>query len=322
MDLPARHDAFTEPGAYPGPPGPYGDDGLAIDRATECFRFLRGVPILLELDDNTLWDLARSAQPRSFEPGEKALFEGRSESSANFYIIRSGSADVLRRDRIGRDQIVARLSVGSYFGELGLLTDQARNASISVHGSIPLKTYEFDAVTFHRRIAEHVLVFRALRERGERTSMQLVEDDGMEPRGLRLSQLDFLSKLPMADLDEALQHAERRVHPDRSEIIHQGDHGDRFYVLLEGSVSVIRDGRTVALLEPGDFFGETALLLDTPRSATIAARRPAVTWSIPRTAFQRLVGGYLMSNQVTQEEIVRRMRVVLPETAGEPTADQ
>ena len=44
------------------------------------------------------------------------------------------------------------------------------------------------------------------------------------------------------------------------------------------------------------------------------ASEHALTWSITRAAFQRLVGGYLLSNPQTQDEIMRRMRSALPPT--------
>jgi CRP-like cAMP-binding protein len=294
------------------PPLPDLGDEAAIARATKCFSFLRSVPILFEIDDTTLWEIARSAEEHAFEPGQRVVDQGEDEQEKRFYVIRSGSADVLRRDRGGLERVVARLSLGSYFGELGQLTNQARNATVRVHGTLPLRTYAFDALTFHRRIAEHVLVFRVLRERERR------RQPGAEPsRGrLKIKELDLLRRLPEPDLEFVLQHAEHRWYPERAPIIRQGDPGDRFYILLEGNVEVKRDGETVAELGPGDFFGETALLLDMPRTATVQASRHALTWSITRAAFQRLVGGYLLSNPQTQEEIMRRMRTVLPADQG------
>jgi cAMP-dependent protein kinase regulator len=297
-------------------PGPLADDAAAMQQATKCFTFLRSVPILFEIDDTTLWDIARSAESCEFAPGSRVVTQGDGgeDGGKRFYVIRSGSADVLRRDRSGLERVVARLSLGSYFGELGLLTNQARNATVRVHGAIPLRAYAFDALTFHRSIAEHVLVFRVLRERQRR---QLPSGAG---RGrLRIKELDLLKRLPEPDLEFVLQHAEHRWYPERAPIIQQGDPGDRFYILLEGTVNVVRDGEVVAELGPGDFFGETALLLDVPRNATVQASAHALTWSITRAAFQRLVGGYLLSNPQTQEEIMRRMRSALP---PEGDADQ
>ncbi len=290
-------------------PGHTSDDGDAMQRATKCFAFLRSVPILFEIDDTTLWDIARSAEGCEFAPGSRIVTQGdgSEDGSKRFYVIRSGSADVLRRDRGGLERVVARLSLGSYFGELGLLTNQARNATVRVHGSIPLRAYAFDALTFHRSIAEHVLVFRVLRERERRQ-----QPSGAGRGRLRIKELDLLKRLPDSDLEFVLQQAEHRWYPERAPIIQQGDPGDRFYILLEGTVQVVRDGDTVAELGPGDFFGETALLLDMPRNATVQASEKALTWSITRAAFQRLVGGYLLSNPQTQEEIMRRMRSALP----------
>jgi len=295
-------------------PGHFADDGESIARATECFSFLRSVPILFEIDDTTLWEIARSAEPCEFAPGSRIVAEGDEERTKRFYVIRGGSADVLRRDKSGLERVVARLSLGSYFGELGLLTNQARNATVRVHGEVPLRAYSFDALVFHRRIAEHVLVFRVLRERQR---IRESSPESSEGRGrLRIKELDLLKRLPTSDLAFVLQHAEHRWYPERAPIVQQGDPGDRFYILLEGTVDVDRDGQQVAQLGPGDFFGETALLLDMPRTATVRVSEHALTWSITRAAFQRLVGGYLLANPHTQEEIMRRMRGVIPTGAG------
>lgn len=293
------------------PPGErWADDAVSIDRARECFSFLRGVPILYEIDDTTLWSIARCADETEFEAGKVVVAQGSSpdeERERRFYVIRSGSADVMRNRTTDNDQPVARLSVGSYFGELGLLTNQTRNATVRVHGPAPLRVYAFDALTFHRLIAEHVLVFRVLRER------QKLQRTGDGTTRMQLRELDLLRGMPEADLDFVLRHAEHRWHPANTPIITQGDAGDRFFILLDGSVDIVRDDECVATLHPGEFFGETALLLDTPRTATVRAVSHTLTWSITRSAFQRLVGHYLLANPTTQATIMNRMSSSVPD---------
>ena len=59
--------------------------------------------------------------------------------------------------------------------------------------------------------------------------------------------------------------------PAGEAVFHQGDPGDRFYVVVSGTAEVVGDGRPVASLGPGESFGEIALLRRVPRTATVRA---------------------------------------------------
>ena len=76
------------------------------------------------------------------------------------------------------------------------------------------------------------------------------------------------------------------------ELIQEGQVGREFFLVVEGEAEVTRDGQHVATLGPGTFFGETALLLDQPRNATVVAKTNMVVEVIERLDFKGLLEKY------------------------------
>lgn len=73
-------------------------------------------------------------------------------------------------------------------------------------------------------------------------------------------------------------------------LLEEGDRGERFYVLLSGMLAVSQaDLGERRVLRPGDYFGEVALAMDVPRTASVRAVTPAVVASCDRETFDELV---------------------------------
>jgi CRP-like cAMP-binding protein len=72
-----------------------------------------------------------------------------------------------------------------------------------------------------------------------------------------------------------------------TQMVKQGDPGDAFYVILDGSATVRRPGKRNVILRQGDFFGELALLDSSPRSATVEANEDVFALRLGRSAFQK-----------------------------------
>ena len=91
-------------------------------------------------------------------------------------------------------------------------------------------------------------------------------------------------------------------------IIRQGDEGDRFYVIEDGSVGIEIDGRRIADRGPGAFFGEIALLRDIPRTASVKALTDARLSTLSREEFLAAITGSRRARHVADAVIDERLQ--------------
>ena len=97
-------------------------------------------------------------------------------------------------------------------------------------------------------------------------------------------------------------------------IVRQGDDGDLVYVIAEGRVSVTRDGEALRELGPDDVFGEIALILDVPRTATVTAAGSVVLRTLAREPFLAAVTGNQLSQEALRRLVDARGHGVVAET--------
>jgi MFS family permease len=122
-----------------------------------------------------------------------------------------------------------------------------------------------------------------------------------------LKRSPIFAPLPSVTLEQLAEALEEADVPAGTEVVRQGEPGDRFYVIKEGELQVLVDGRMVQTLGPGDFFGEIALLRDVPRTATVRARTEAVLYALDRTHFIPAVTGYAPSMSAAEGVIGKRL---------------
>jgi CRP/FNR family cyclic AMP-dependent transcriptional regulator len=72
-------------------------------------------------------------------------------------------------------------------------------------------------------------------------------------------------------------------------IARQGEVGTGFFLVASGSVRVVRDGETLAMIRPGDFFGELSVLDGRPRVAQVIANEPTTCLALATWDFEAVV---------------------------------
>jgi ATP-binding cassette, subfamily B, bacterial len=105
-----------------------------------------------------------------------------------------------------------------------------------------------------------------------------------------LTRVGLLSGLPGEQLQKLASRLEREEVAAGSAVVREGEPGERFYVVLSGMMSVSQaDLGERRVLRPGDTFGEVALAMNVPRTASVRAVVPSVVASCDRATFDELL---------------------------------
>jgi CRP-like cAMP-binding protein len=105
-----------------------------------------------------------------------------------------------------------------------------------------------------------------------------------------LSRVSLLASVPGEELMKIARRLEREEVPPGRQVVREGDAGERFYLVLSGIFAVSQeDLGPRRVLQPGDYFGEVALAMNVPRTASVRALTPAVVASCDRETFDELL---------------------------------
>jgi CRP/FNR family transcriptional regulator, cyclic AMP receptor protein len=104
-----------------------------------------------------------------------------------------------------------------------------------------------------------------------------------------IKQVPLFANCSKHELEEIAHIADEIDLNEGKEMTREGSRGREFFVLLEGNADVTKDGQSINKLGAGDFFGEIALVSDTPRTATVTATSPVRALVITDRSFRRLL---------------------------------
>jgi CRP/FNR family transcriptional regulator, cyclic AMP receptor protein len=123
-----------------------------------------------------------------------------------------------------------------------------------------------------------------------------------------LARCPFFTGLSRGELLELAKVTEDLEVGEGKALTREGQSGSEFFVIVEGRVSVAKDGKEIRTLGPGDFFGEIALLEDSPRTATVTATGPLRFFVLTRQAFRSLLAHQPQLEQKVMRALEERVR--------------
>lgn len=235
------------------------------------------VPLFSNLDRAAFMAVLPRLEVRTVEAGGSVVVEG--EPGASMFVVVEGRVEVVRHLDGGARRVVGTMGAGDFFGEMALISDGPRLASVVAAERtvlLELSRAELETLTtWQPSVLQVVQAF--YRER-------------MVANLLRSSPL--FSALKPEQKDAVAREFQLRPVEPGEELLKQDELGNAFYLLLRGRCVPYHqhpNGHEVAYpeLREGDVFGEISLILDKPVTATVRAVTPCVVLRLDRAAFEK-----------------------------------
>jgi CRP-like cAMP-binding protein/Zn-dependent protease len=239
----------------------------------EAAELVDALPIFDDVPVDILDEVAGRVRLRVLKPNQAVFRQG--DRPTAFYIVRHGILEVVEEDpETGKDRQIRTLARGESFGELGLVTNAPRAATVRAIEDAEL--FQIDEGAFDRLLADMIRI-----PDFEPTLQQLAE----------LRDQPCFAHLGTDQLVELLERGEWLTVSPGQAVVVEGDEGDSFYAVSSGRFDVEAGGQLKQTMGAGSYFGEIALLLDVPRTATVVASTPARVFRLDRAGFDRLLAG-------------------------------
>jgi len=220
-----------------------------------------------ELDKPDMELVLSAMKEQIFSAGTKVINEG--DDGDYLFVIEKGSLDCVKNIN-GADTVVKVVSVGDVFGELALLYNCPRAANVLAKDDCVC--WQLDRETFNAIVKD-----AAVRRR--------------EKYDAFLKSVTLISSLEAYERSQISDALKAEVRQAGERIITQGEPGDKFYIIEEGTLYATKDGNRVMDYKAGDYFGELALLKNQPRAASVIVESSsAKVLSMSRLSFTKMLG--------------------------------
>ena len=235
-------------------------------------RALAATPLFSSLPAAALEELIDRIQLVDLEAGEVLFHQG--DPGVNLYVVVEGAVLVFNEGP-PRTRLMV-LGPGSFFGEIALVTDHPRSATVQVEQPTQLLSIDRDAVRALMRDHPDVLPV-LLRFVRERLVDSLVRTHPMFAPFGDPDRRSLVARFRFVEIDVG------------TTFIDQGVRTAGLYVLMAGRAAIVRDGELVAYLAAGDMVGETSVLDGGGSPIAVRAEGRLLALFLPRADFQEII---------------------------------
>jgi serine/threonine protein kinase len=124
-----------------------------------------------------------------------------------------------------------------------------------------------------------------------------------------LRKLKFFHEFSHEEIWEVLRASSWQDYADGEEIVKEGEMDDRFYIIVQGLVTVARNGNTMGRMSAGECFGETSYVRGAKRTSTIAATGPVTAMKVSSTLLEQVSAQcQLRFNKVFLRNVINRLQ--------------
>ena len=256
---------------------------------TQLSQELAAIPPFSDMPEELLVKALEDGRLVHYAPGSMILRQG--DPGDVCYVVRGGECEVVVEDAAGRVIDGAVLGPGHLFGEVALLQNVPRTATVKARGPVDLVAIEGPA-------------FLAMVEASKVPRERITEVLRVH---LFLKQVELLRGISAAGM-RTLLRAVRTHRPSAGDVlVTQGDEGYSMFIIYAGSFEVLADGHTVAELKKGQYFGEIALVTGAVRTASVVCRSEGVVVEVPADTYQRVIVGEFSTGVLLDREVNSRL---------------
>jgi CRP-like cAMP-binding protein len=140
-------------------------------------------------------------------------------------------------------------------------------------------------------------------------------------RGTQNAKVEALRRAPLfeglskRELTELARATDELTVAAGTVLCKEGSPGNEFFVIVEGTAEVTKDGKRIATRASGDFVGEIALIATTKRTATVTATTPLRCFILTGRDFRRI----LDENRAVERKVMHALAERVLSSAGDPT---